>query len=98
MFRESILYISFVVLQSMSYSRYIPRNKQKENDGEEENIEGSALRFMGLSNHSIGIKCIFCKKYTVTYRMVQRRSGDEGMTAEASCGSCYRTFNVGDNH
>jgi DNA-directed RNA polymerase subunit M/transcription elongation factor TFIIS len=30
-------------------------------------------------------KCPFCKKHTAFYNMVQRRSGDEGATAEFNC-------------
>jgi len=30
-------------------------------------------------------KCPFCKKFTATYQMMQRRSGDEGSTAEFKC-------------
>jgi DNA-directed RNA polymerase subunit M/transcription elongation factor TFIIS len=39
-------------------------------------------------------KCPFCKLYTATYNMMQRRSGDEGATAEFKCTNqiCARSW------
>jgi DNA-directed RNA polymerase subunit M/transcription elongation factor TFIIS len=39
-------------------------------------------------------KCPFCKKYTATYNMIQRRSADEGSTAVFRCTDsfCGRTW------
>ena len=39
-------------------------------------------------------KCPFCKKHTATYNMMQRRSGDEGSTAEFKCKNelCARSW------
>ena len=39
-------------------------------------------------------KCPFCKKHSATYNMVQRRSGDEGSTAEFKCTNelCARSW------
>jgi DNA-directed RNA polymerase subunit M/transcription elongation factor TFIIS len=70
----------------------------KETHDEWADMKGSALRFMGLSSDNIGVKCIFCGQYTVVYKLVQRRSGDEGMTPEATCTSCCRIFVIGDNY
>lgn len=41
-----------------------------------------------LGNKVVGIPCRKCHNNGVTYRLVQLRSGDEGMTAIFTCPKC----------
>ena len=37
---------------------------------------------------NVGLQCVNCKRFNVTYRLLATRSGDEGMTAIHTCRDC----------
>ena len=52
-----------------------------------------AAKALGIQG-STGLPCIRCKSKNTTYRMVQDRSGDEGMSQYFSCGDCKHNWRV----
>ncbi len=42
----------------------------------------------------VGIKCPECKERDCSYKLVQTRSADEGMTAMCSCRKCFNSWAI----
>jgi DNA-directed RNA polymerase subunit M/transcription elongation factor TFIIS len=41
-----------------------------------------------------GVKCMYCNQSTVTYRLLQTRSADEGMTMFYACIGCGKKWHT----
>ena len=51
-----------------------------------------SLAFIKYLSELDTLKCVYCKSTNVTYRLLQTRSADEGMTTFHICQSCGKQW------